>query len=346
MLAANCSRARTRLPLIMALALLPSVQILAAPEASAGAGTVGLDARSWLTRIHAAANSGNYQGTMVYSVGGTVSSSKVWHYAVGDQSFEQTVALDGRQQRISRRNDEVQTVWPQARTAVIERREIMGAWSTTPQAVGPQALDQYDMRRESDGRVAGREAAVFVLEPRDALRYAQRLWADQETGLLLRADVIDPTVVGARSVLESTQFSEVAIGIKPQPEQVTQSFGRKLDGYRIVRPRQQRTSLENEGWMLSGPVAGFMLAGCMRRGMDAAGDDEPVLQAVFSDGLTHVSVFIEIFRLPQHRNEGLAQQGATATLMQRRGDFRFTVVGDVPPASLKLFLAALERRRP
>ena len=31
---------------------------------------------------------------------------------------------------------------------------------------------------------------AFLLEPRDALRYAQRLWADVATGLMLRADVI------------------------------------------------------------------------------------------------------------------------------------------------------------
>jgi sigma-E factor negative regulatory protein RseB len=39
-----------------------------------------------------------------------------------------------------------------------------------------------------------------------------------------------------------------------------------------------------------------------------------------------------------------AQQGATATLMQRRGEYWVTVVGDVPPATLKLFADALERR--
>jgi sigma-E factor negative regulatory protein RseB len=41
-----------------------------------------------------------------------------------------------------------------------------------------------------------------------------------------------------------------------------------------------------------------------------------------------------------------AQHGATAMLTQRRGEHWLTAVGDVPLATLKLFAAALDRRRP
>lgn len=334
--------------LALGLVLLPRAT-MAGPETSGGITPAG-DARTWLARMHAAASNGNYQGTMVFSAGGTMSSSRVWHYTVGDQVYEQLEALDGRQQRIARHNDTVQTVWPQSRTAVVEKRETMSVWSTTPQAVDPQALEQYELRREADARLAGRDAAVFVLDPRDTLRYAQRLWADLATGLMLRADVLGATGAGAvqRPVIESTAFSEVAIGVKPQPEVVTQNLQalRKLEGYRVLRPQQLRTSLDAEGWTLAAPVAGFRLAGCVRRGMDATGDDEPVLQAVFSDGLTHVSLFVEGYKPKRHRGEMLAQHGATGTLTQRRGEHWVTVVGDVPVETLKRFAAALERKRP
>ena len=170
---------------------------------------------------------------------------------------------------------------------------------------------------------------------------------------MLRADVLGlPTTAAApgapRPVLESTAFSEVAIGVKTQPEALAQSMSklRQLDGYRVLRPQQMRTSLETEGWALANPVAGFSLAGCVRRGMDASGDDEPVLQAVFSDGLTHVSLFVESYKPLRHRTEMQVQHGATATLIQRRGEYWLTAVGDVPASTLKLFAAALERRRP
>jgi sigma-E factor negative regulatory protein RseB len=168
---------------------------------------------------------------------------------------------------------------------------------------------------------------------------------------MLRADIIGPAVAGAAApppVLESTAFSEVLIGVKPHPEAVTQAMPnlRKLEGYRVLRPQQQRTSLDAEGWTLASPVAGFGLAGCIRRGMDNAGDDEPVLQAVFTDGLTHISVFLEGYKPERHRGEMQAQHGATSTLMVRRGDYWVTAVGDVPATTLRLFAATLERKRP
>jgi sigma-E factor negative regulatory protein RseB len=310
--------------------------------AQGNGGALVADARSWIARIHAAASSGNYEGTMVFSAGGALSSSRVWHYCVGDQVYEKQEALDGRQQRIVRHNDSVHTLWPQSRVAVVEKREALGVWSTTPQTVDPRALEQYELRPDGSARVAGREATVFLLEPRDALRYAQRLWADQATGLMLRADVIGP---GAeRPVIESTAFSEIAIGVKPQPETVLKAI-RRIDDYRIVRPRQKRTTLEAEGWALARPVSGFRLAGCLRRGMETAGENEPVLQAVFSDGLTHVSVFLEAYDPQRHRNEIQVRQGATATLTRRQGGHWVTVVGDVPPSTLPLFVDAIERRR-
>ena len=323
----------------------PAWAQLPRPAPAAQATMSVADALVWLTRIQGAARNGNFQGTLVYSTGGTLSSSRVWHFQVGEQTYERLEALDGRQQRMARHNDTVHTLWPQTRMAVIEKRELLAAWSTTPQALDPQALDHYGLRREGSARVAGREAAVLMLEPRDALRYAQRLWTDQATGLMLRSDVIGEAAPGASAVLESTAFSEVQINVKPQPELVLQLM-RETDAYQILRPQQKRTTLELEGWAWARPVAGFRLAGCMRRGMETAGDDEPVLQAVFTDGLTHVSVFIEPYKPLRHTAEVQARQGATTAVMVRRGEHWITAVGNVPPATLTQFAAAFERLRP
>lgn len=307
---------------------------------AAGAVAEPADARAWLARIHAAANQRNYQGTMVFSAGGMLSSSRVAHFCVGEQTFERVEALDGRQQHIYRVNDAVHTVWPQQRVAVLEKRTPISSLPSATQAVEPRALEQYELLREGSERVAGREAQVFLLQPRDDLRYAQRLWADKATGLMLRADIIGPQ----RTVLESAAFSEVEIGVKPQAEAVMQAV-KKLDGYRIVRPQQQHTKLEAEGWTLERGVPGFTLTGCVKRPLETAGSDEPVLQAVFSDGLTHVSMFIEPFEARRKLAELSAQTGATGTLRQRRGEHWVTVMGEVPAMTLKAFADALQRRR-
>ena len=238
-------------PLVPSLLALLSGLLLAGVHASTGdthTGPMPDDARALLQRIHQAANNGNYRGVLILSSAGTISSSRVWHFSVGEQTYEKLESLDGRQQTVLRHNDDVQTMWPQARMAVLEKRELASTPEATPQSVDPRALEQYRFRRESNSRVAGREAAVFVLEPRDSLRFAQRLWADQASGLMLRADVLAPAPVSV--VLESSGFMEIEIGIKPQPRTVLDAM-RALDGYRVLRPVQQRIKLEDAGWTLA-----------------------------------------------------------------------------------------------
>jgi len=321
----------------------------AGPVCGVAAPAAPADARGWLERIQSAAAQRNYQGTMVVVSGGAVSSSRVAHYRVGQQAYERVDTLDGRMQRYYRHNDSVQTVWPQERMVVVEGR---GPWAQARAQVGaaePSALRQYDLRLEGRDRVAGRDAQVLLLRPRDDLRHAKRLWADASSGLLLRAEVVGP----GRAVLESTAFSEVEIGVKPPPEGSLRP-PRVSEGWRVSRPRQEDTRLDAEGWVLARAVPGFDLLGCVRRpaepraGADAS-DGAPdgggaVVQAVYSDGVAHVSLFLEPYAAARHKSPLQGQLGATATLMQRRGEHWITAVGDVPMATLRLFVDALERR--
>ena len=327
---------------LLALCLSPAS---AAGEAGAAA-SLPNDARGWLARMQLAANGRNYQGTMTFSAGGGVmSSSRVAHFCVGDQVYERIEALDGKPRQVYRHNDLVHTVWPQAGVVVIERRSLPSRLPSITQSVAPRALEQYELRPEGHDRVAGRDAKVFLLQPRDDLRFAQRVWADRDTGLMLRADVVGPD----RAVLESAGFSSVEIGVRAQPESVLQPI-RQLDRLRVLRPLQVATQLESEGWSLSRPVPGFRLTSCVKRPATpepvAAGQAArpDVLQVVFSDGLSHVSLFIEPVDASRHRKPLQAQFGATHSLADRKGDHWVTAMGDVPPATLRQLVDALERR--
>jgi len=88
----------------------------------------------------------------------------------------------------------------------------------------------------------------------------------------------------------------------------------------------------------------------VKRPLDVLGDGETpagaqAMQTIYSDGLTYVSVFIEPFNPERHTRSMQRAIGATQTLMRRQGDWWFTVVGDVPAATLKAFASGLERRR-
>lgn len=322
-----------------------AVAALAPLLATAGdAPVASAEARNWLQRMHAAASQLNYQGTLVVSAGGSMSSARLAHYCEGQQYLERVDMLDGQPRRVYRHNEQVLTLWPAAKVARVEHRDSVASFPAVLSGSEDQLLERYDMLAEGGGRVAGLDAAVFLLRPKDAHRFAQRLWADRASGLLLRADVLAPD----GRVLEAAAFTDVSIGVKAQPESVLVPM-KSLDGYRVHRSAPQRTGLESEGWRLTPPVAGFRQISCVKRGMAVAsvGDangQANVLQTIFSDGLTHVSVFIEPYRADRHR-PGTAAIGATHTLMQLHGPTWITVMGDVPIATLKKFAAALERLR-
>lgn len=306
------------------------------------------EVRSWLLRIHDAASRRNFQGTFVVSGGGGVASARIAHYYEGPNQYERIESLDGRQRKVFRHNDVVHTFWPSSHVALIEQRGFLNSFPALLQAGDDGIADWYEVRAEGTERVAGHEADVLAIRARDSSRYGYRLWADRASGLLLRAEVL-----GERGdVLETSAFSDVAIGIRPQPESVLHAM-RKLDGFRVVRPVLTPTRLEDAGWTMRRLAPGFRQVGCVSRQIEPPGEQgrtEPpapsVLQAIYSDGLTYVSVFIEPYRAERHVKPMLMAMGATSTLAERQGDFWVTVVGDTPPATLKIFAAALERRRP
>lgn len=324
----------------VALAVVPAAR--ANPLQASSTPLSATEARKWLVRIHAAALEQNYQGTLVFSANGTLSSARVAHFCEGQQSYERIEVLDGRMQQTYRHNDRVYTFWPQSRVVVVEERDPRQA--SVREVIEPRAEAHYEVHEQGTEHVAGREAQILLLSPRDENRYAQRLWIDSRTGLMLRADVL-----GSRhQVLESSAFSQVDVGVKARPQSVLQPM-RSLAGFRQVRPAPVTTQLEAEGWVVKSVVPGFRLSSSARRILDVqdgAVPQAPVLQAVFSDGLTHVSLFVEAFDRERHKRPLLTQFGATHTLMQPHGtQWWITVMGDVPAQTLKHFHRALERRQ-
>ena len=325
---------------------LPSAWGQAGPRGGDGAAQAR-EARAWLLRIHEAASHRNFQGTFVVSGGGgAVSSARISHYCEGSNQFERSEALDGQARLVYRHNEVVTTLWPATRVAMVEQRNLLAQFPALLQAGDDRIADFYELRPQGVDRVAGHAANVLVVKPRDPYRYGYRLWADQASGLLLRADVIGEH----DELLESSAFSDVTIGVKPQPDSVLLPM-KKLEGYRVLRPVLAPTQLEAEGWVLRQPAPGFRQVSCVKRPMDNAAEASPAaarpqaLQTIYSDGLTYVSVFIEPFDPQRHTRSMLASVGPTQTLMLQQGDWWVTVLGDVPPATLRLFAKGLERSK-
>jgi sigma-E factor negative regulatory protein RseB len=309
----------------------------------------------------------------VFSAGSVVSSSRVAHYAHDGQAWEQIEALDGRAARSYRYNDSVVSFWPDKRVVTVGQRDE--TWASPLRTVPHERLQaHYDVRLVGTDLVAGRRVQVLLLSPRDEWRYARRLWLDAASGLMLRADVL-----GARGeVLESSSFSAIEIGVRPQGENVRTAM-RRTSGWQVLAMPSVPVRLQSEGWSLGMSLPpGFQLTGCVRKpvvvpateprapsepgatavlaaatsGPHAAGAtaraERPAadtLHAVFSDGLTRVSMFIEVQPAGRPPQTIATRLGATHTLVQPLGEqWRLVLMGEVPVTTLRRFAAALERR--
>ena len=302
------------------------------------------DAVHWVETIQHAAEHRSFSGTLVYTAADQVSSSRLARYVSGGQVWEHLESLDGPRQRVFRHNDSMHTIWPERRTVTMEKLDAVGESLGMP-SLEPRLHNHYEMRLLGSERVAGRDAGVLLLKPRDEMRFTQRLWADRTTGLLLRTDVIS----AAGKVLESTSFSNIELDVRLTRDQ-TLNPAKRLDGYRQVQVLPEATTLEAEGWTVERLPEGFRLLGCVKRPMNhlqAGPAERPVraLQAVYSDGLARVSLFVEPLD-PAHPRQPLSTYvGATHTLMKSRdGRWWVTVVGDVPMVTIKAFADALLRK--
>jgi sigma-E factor negative regulatory protein RseB len=318
-----------------------------------------LDGPTIVKRLQDSARLRSYSGTFVVSSSGSMSSARIVHASDGNNQIERVESLDGQMRRVFRYNDAIHILWPALHSASIEPGGSVRGFPSALATDTANALEMYEVQAGSDDRIAGHDAQTVTLRPRDSARFLQRWWLERSSGLLLRADVVNDK----GEVLESAAFSELQLGTRVQAQALLAEMNR-LDGYRVSRNRVINTDLEREGWTLKTLVAGFRAVQCVQRQASeppARGASSPLsasavvqadtssttlLQAIYSDGLTHVSIFIEPYRPTVHVPEPILAMGATHALARRNSDWWITVVGDVPPTTLRQFAQALERRKP
>lgn len=340
--------ARRSLALLWACALTglsfaPSPQGAAAQPVSAPGGSRHAErsVADWLTRMHEASRLRSYIGTFVVSSSnGGMASSRIWHACNGEQQVERVESLTGAPRSTFRRNDEVVTFIPESRVVRTERRESLGLFPSLLKSTDSSIPEFYSARRLGSDRVAGFEADVVQLAPRDNLRFGYRVWSEKKTGLVVKLQTMDPE----GNVLEQAAFSELALDAPVRIDKLNQMMG-ATEGWRVEKSDAVKTTAAAEGWQLRSAVAGFKPISCYRRPVSASPAPEGTLQWVFSDGLASVSLFVEAYDSQRHTQEGTFASGATQTLTRRIQDWWLTAVGEVPPQTLKAFAQNLERRK-
>ncbi|WP_407280198.1 MucB/RseB C-terminal domain-containing protein [Aromatoleum evansii] len=292
------------------------------------------DPLSWLGRMATAGQRLNYYGTFIYQSGKNFETSRIAHMSDANGEHERLEVLDGSPREVIRSNSEVRCVLPDQKTVIVDRPGTRRAFpSRLPVAFGGLA-ENYRIRKGSVGRVAGLDAQQIILEPKDDLRFGYQLWAEVQSGLLLKARTVDER----GEIVEQFTFSDVKIGGEIGSDAFRPRITRSSD-WRVVHANGVEVRKEDSGWALNAPLAGFSLVSVMRRPLGR--DRGEALHMVYSDGLASISVFIE-------PNDGARVEpgpfasGAINIYKRVVGPHLVTALGEVPLRSVQRLGDAIE----
>ena len=288
------------------------------------------DPVAWLQKISNAAHHLNYAGTFVYQHGGQVETSRVTHRFDESGEQEKLEALDGPLREIIRNNNEVLCYYADSsKTVKVEKRLAQKYFPALLPAQSSELAENYTVKLGEQERVAGYDCQAIILEPKDALRYGHKFWADIDTGLLLKASVVDDK----GQVLHQFAFTQVSIGGQIDKERLKPH----LSARKLLRHADQaavsQARLSETGWDVRQPPAGFKKIMELQRSMP--GRKAPVAHLVLSDGLAAISVFIEPLAGSQTKPmEGVFAQGPINVYAKPVDNHQVTVLGEVPTGAV------------
>lgn len=290
-----------------------------------------VDEGTWMTMQKAAmaARALSYQGVFVCQTGSQSKAVQITHFFNGQGEYARNIVLDGAPREVFSQNNDTVIFSPKNQKIVVEKRRGQSMFP----AILPTNLEaikqNYNLRPAEPEKVAGRDAQVLVLEPKDTLRYSYRFWIDNEYGLLLKSVMFN----SRGEAIESIGFSQLAMLKKVDLDW----FQPKIDNKKsyVMEEDSAITIAENASntdWTLKALPQGYRKIDQMRRMVH--GKPVPVTHLIFSDGLATVSLFIEPVGKNVKSKIIHSVVGNTSFYTNTADGYQVTAVGEVPEATV------------
>jgi sigma-E factor negative regulatory protein RseB len=287
------------------------------------------DAIAWLEYAATAAKQLNYLGTIVYQQGGNVESSKLVHLNDRGEEYEKLVSLEGPAREVIRSRSEVRCYYPDYKVVRIEARTLRHAFPSISPEQQRSLAEYYEFRKAETGRVAGIPTQAWVFEPKDGMRYGHKFWADANTGLLVKARMIDDR----NNVIQQYAFTEIRIGADIDRDMVKPTWPGAPADWQVRQSGPGEAEMKETGWVVNRVPPGFMKIAEAYRSLKGKGNRR-VVHLVFSDGLVAVSVFVESTG-GERRPTGLSSHGGIHVYTRQVDDNLVTVLGETPAITVK-----------
>lgn len=328
----------------LAASLRTGVVVLAAlATCSAHAGAD--EARSWITRMNSALRTRTYDGVFVHQMGERREVMRIVHRVQDGQMVERVASTDGSGREFLRNGSKWVALYPDQRIALVQTRNRSFGFLTALNGVNAGSERFYAISDAGTTRLQGREAQQILLEPRDALRYGYRFWLDAKTALPLKSQLVSRS----GEVIEEISFISLTL-----PEKVADELLKpEVDttGFRWMRRDVPMHMADFKIAFV--PKVELLPAGFKVRIFNSAEEEAkaqgPRTRFIVSDGIAWVSVFIEKGEeggpaksaVPGTRADGVVMMGASAVYVAHMEGYRVTVVGEVPPVTVKSIAEAV-----
>ncbi|MFK8030543.1 MAG: MucB/RseB C-terminal domain-containing protein [Gammaproteobacteria bacterium] len=285
-------------------------------------------ARTWLENMGQAVEQLNYRGTFVHTLHNQMETMEVLHKTENGRVYERMTSQSGAAREFLRQGEEIQCI-------LDARKEVMvDLWSDKNPLMSslPRYTDKlnkyYEFEIIEEAKlVAGRETIGLAIIPRDEYRYGYRLWVDRETAMPLLCDSVDRD----GQLIETLQFTAIEYNPKFSPTAFDSTLN--TQDFNWIKPSKESSPerLSNTTWHAADMPSGFSLS---VSSVEDNGETR-VEHHVYSDGLATVSVFAEQREPGQAVMRGAARMGVTNAFGRLEGDVQITVVGEVPPTTVK-----------
>ncbi|NNE36846.1 MAG: outer membrane lipoprotein-sorting protein, partial [Gammaproteobacteria bacterium] len=268
----------------------------------------------------------DYEGIFVYTRGNNMDVMQILHKRDENGEREKLLTLTGHAREIIRNNDTVTCIFPDKQEVMVERSRTQGFTSRIPETIDLIAA-YYDFSTIGEERVAGRDAWVVKITPKDEFRYGYQLWIDKQNYLLLKSEMQDDEGTS----LETVMFTELQLLDSIEDERFLPSIsGNEFTWHQF----NQHVALDennqgaNYAWQVAWIPDGFR--------QNSPGDrissntDSSMDHMIFTDGISTVSIFIERLNNVNPINNGALNMGGVNVYSTTTGNFQVTAIGEVP----------------
>ncbi|MBI5329933.1 MAG: MucB/RseB C-terminal domain-containing protein [Betaproteobacteria bacterium] len=286
------------------------------------------EAAVWLQRMADSARRMSYEGVFVFRNGPEMHTLSVANRPVGQSSESRLKALDGMQREVRCTQAGAITVMSDGAQVRMEKRLSGRHFPDLLPANAASLANWYAVKLGETARVAGLDCTEVELVPKDVFRWGYILCAEKNSGLPLKAVMVNE----AGLPLTQFSFAELKLGATPRMDPMPLSD----------MPETARPVASERVTVTALPPGYARIAAVSRQLPNKPGQVE---HWVFSDGLTHISLFLEHAAKPVETMKGQSRPGDIHMLTRQVGSLQATVLGNAPWPAVEQVAMGLEVRK-